>query len=67
MINLATLGEWVKSIIQVSVIAGLVITGFYLFYVGNTTDGAWALGLAGGYGFKNGASVVNNKRKAEAE
>jgi hypothetical protein len=54
-----TFQEKKKAILEGAVIVGLIVTGILSFWRGDTTNGAWALGLAGGYAFKNG--VVKSK------
>lgn len=50
-----------RAVLEGAVVIGLVISGFYLFCTGDTTNGAWALGLAGGYAFKNGYAQITKK------
>lgn len=51
-----TFQEKKKAILEGAVIVGLVVTGILSFWRGDATNGAWALGLAGGYAFKNGVA-----------
>lgn len=52
--NTLSFAEKKKAILEGIVVVGLVIVGIYSFCTQDTTNGAWALGLAGGYAFKNG-------------
>jgi len=50
--------QYKKAILEGIVISGLVGAGIYFALKGDTTNAAWALGLAGGYVFKNGVKHV---------
>jgi hypothetical protein len=51
-----TFQEKKKAILEGIVISGLIAVGIISFIRGDYTNGAWALGLAGGYAFKNGVA-----------
>jgi len=51
--------DWKKALLESVVICGLVGAGIYSLVTGDVTNAAWALGLAGGYVFKNGAAKLN--------
>jgi len=50
--------QYKKAILEGVVICGLVGAGIYFVIKGDSTNAAWALGLAGGYVFKNGVKYV---------
>lgn len=56
--------EYKKAILEGCVIVGLVGAGIYCLVKGDTTNAAWALGLAGGYVFKNGANYAKTTQES---
>ena len=51
-----TFEEKKKAVLEGVVISGLVIAGLLSLFRSDATNAAWALGLAGGYAFKNGVA-----------
>ncbi len=61
MIDTVTIDECRKLILESAVVVGLVIYGILAFSRSDATNGAWAMGLAGGYAFKNGYKAATKK------
>ena len=49
-----TFEERKRAVLEGIVISGLVVAGLLSLAKNDMTNAAWALGLAGGYAFKNG-------------
>ncbi len=58
---MVTVDEVRKLVLEGAVVVGLVVYGILAFSKGDATNGAWAMGLAGGYAFKNGYKAVTKK------
>ena len=52
-----------KACLEATVIVGLVVFGLLSYTKGDTTNAAWAFGLAGGYVFKNGVTSSKSDKK----
>ena len=61
MNRLADIDQYRKIILEGAVVIGLVIYGILAFSKGDAANGAWAMGLAGGYAFKNGYRAATKK------